>query len=345
MISLVQTPPQRKSFVVPLNTNLEENAYRPRTTPEQLAQQVRGRIMADGKEWSDSKVGPELVSIRDFPEDAHSIQPSFLYAMSDAYSYHRKFSIAPHDLWYVLLTEVARTINAEPNKYASIFTKDPTAKKCIIVHQTEGDDYLPLGSVMDELRSLVPVPVDLFIPKFSTHTLQSETACLAAFADAVKSFYNYMTFCCGIHSLEIRGSETDWELFVDHAISLRTAFRPFDTPLVDYLSKIINRALLISSSLSGDASTEFYQTIFSSERIGSGGELNVDGWFPTEFFMMKGKGPHKIDNYPNTWSVVPFHSLATKTDYITTYGAFHTTTNDQGFIESGYSNFTFRQPK
>ena len=155
-----------------------------------------------------------------FPEGA-ATHTAFMYALSNAYSLHQSISFGPHDLWYVIMTEIARTINANPKQFETLFTRTPGEKQSIIV---EGFDNLDLKAVCAQLRDLVPVNIDVFMPDFSTHTFESKMATMAAFADAVKSYYNYMTLACGIKSLEIRGSVQDWELFYTHLGELSLIF-------------------------------------------------------------------------------------------------------------------------
>lgn len=273
---------------------------------------------------------------------------SFLYALSMAYKFHQKIAIHPHDLWYVMLTEVARMINANPDKYRALFTREAT--KVNIAVPTGSVDELPIELVIEKLREAVPVDVDLFIPEFSTHTDMSRLACLAAFADGVKSYYNYMTFLCGIPEIDIRGTYEDWDLF---SVNLMKIAALFPEEEHEWFTGMAVRAVLIRDSLN-DGATDFYKSIFTQENAGSGGELNVDGWFVREFFRSavdsakgedygkkRGTGGHKIENYPNTWSVVPFINLDTGRRFSDVYGCFLTTQDPDGFRVPSYGRFTF----
>ena len=156
---------------------------------------------------------------------------------------------------------------------------------------------------------------------------------MAAFADAVKSYYSYSTYLCGIKSLEIRGTLEDWQMFNWCIQGLKYALKDF----APWLSKIEARINLIADSVCG-GNTEFYKDIFSSTRIGSGGELLINGWFGTEFFINAGDFP-KIENFPNTWSVVPFKNLDTGRKFLDAYGCFYSTLVD-GFHVPDYGRFT-----
>ena len=261
-----------------------------------------------------------------------NFQDSLVYGLSNAYSLHQSISIAPHDLWYVVLTEIAREVNKRPEDFRKIFTSSET-KIDILVPSVTGS--LPLELIIDKLIALVPVDLNLFIPEFSTYTQMSLAAAMAAFADATKSYYNYMTFCCGIREIEFRGSVEDWMLMVIHAHELQKVFH--GTVLAEFLERVKFRAQSLVGVISGGDS-EVLKTIFTQTRIGSGGELKIDGWFAQDFFLQG--GGHKIENYPNTWSLVPFKCLTTGRRFTDVYGAFHNEIQD-GFRVQNYGRITF----
>lgn len=313
------------SQVFRLNPDLEEGTPYRKETIEDLIQRIHSRMDVKPIGTVSTSLTPDM-----------NIQQSLVYGLSEAYSFHQAISIAPHDLWYVIMTEIAREVNANPATYRTIFTSSDT-KINIMVHS--GPGVLPIESIINELTRLVPVDLNLFIPEFSTYNQMALAATMAAFADATKSYYNYMTFCCGIREIEFRGSIADWQLMVTHAVELQNVFR--STVLETFLVKVAGRAQTIVDVLSG-GDPEVLQSIFSSTRIGSGGELRVDGWFASDFFV-KGGG-HKIENYPNTWSLVPFKDLPTGRKFTDVYGAFHNTI-ENGFRVQNYGRFTFELPK
>jgi hypothetical protein len=308
---------------VDLNPQLEETKPYRITTVDDLGKSIASQLDPKSK---------SLVRNPSIPSGAE-VHGSFLYTLSDAYSLHQSVSFGPHDLWYVLLTEIARMVNATPDEFRTIFTK--SSEKIEILVETGDPTYLPMDRIISELTRLVPVDLSLFLPEFTTHTDQSRVACMAAFADAVKSYYDYSTYLCGIKALEIRGTVNDWEMFGSHVHEVKHIL---GAKVFTWLSNVERRIINIIESLQG-GETEFYKDIFSTTRIGSGGELLVNGWFGTEFFRERGSMP-KIDNYPNTWSLVPFKNIETNRSFTDAFGCFYSTVND-GFRTPQYSNFTF----
>ena len=241
------------------------------------------------------------------------------------------------------MTEIARTINASPSTFETLFTRTPGVKQTIIV---EGFDNLDLTAVCLQLRQLVPVDIDLFLPDFDTHTFESKMATMAAFADAVKSYYSYMTLACGIKSIEIRGGLHDWQLFQTHLNALNKLFHSTFSPFAAWFGRIEARVNNIIEAIQG-GSTEFFQTIFTATRVGSGSEQNVDGWFGREFFFGEEDewkyGGRKLTNFPNTWSIVPFEHINTGQKFSMVQGCFYSEV-ERGFRVPGYGYLTFEMP-
>lgn len=159
---------------------------------------------------------------------------------------------------------------------------------------------------------------------------------MAAFADAVKSFYSYSVMLCGLPKVEIRGTIEDWELFVHSAKEVGKALGEADQ---QWLTPIAARGQMILDSLRGGPS-DFYKDIFTQENYGSGGQQAINGWFAQEFFP-KLKPGALIEGFPNTWSLVPFKSLDTGRTFTDAYGSFMAVPNADGFYVADYGNFTF----
>ncbi len=260
---------------------------------------------------------------------------SFLDVVSDAYNRHESVSIAPQDLWYIVLTEIAAAVNAQPDQYRALFTR--AEGKVQLMVPTDDPTELPLDLIEAKLRQQVPVDMGLFLPEFSTHTAMSRTACVAAFADAAKSYYGYGTFMCGIRAVEFRGSEDDWLMFVERTMDLRQAL----PSLTKWLTKVTDRARQIAELHRG-GDEAFVKDIFRSQNVGSGGELKLNGWLPKEFFREGGGQNPLLKNWPKTWSIVPFKNFDTGREFADVFGCFDVQ-DVGGFQVAGYDRFTFEK--
>lgn len=262
---------------------------------------------------------------------------SFLEVLALGYNRHLSVSIAPHDLWYVVLTEIAAAVNESPDIYRSVFTREK--EKILIAVLSDDPSDLPLDEVERELRQHVPVDMGLFLPEFSTHTERSRLASIAAFADMVKSYYDYATFACGLPAVEFRGSEDDWRMFVDRARDLQKVL----PPLSKWLARVQARTAQIADLFrSGDQA--FVKDIFTAQNIGSGSELLVNGWFAKDFYREGGGRLAKLDNFPKTWSLVPFTNLESGRRFVDLWGCFDVQ-DVGGFQVAGYDRITYEHTR
>ena len=215
-----------------------------------------------------------------------------------------------------------------------MFTRSP--EKIEIIVESGDPSVLPLDLVLSRLKELVPVDMSLFLPDFSTHTDDSRVACMAAFADTCKAYYGFGTLACGLPELEIRGTIDDWSVFVSTLSNLQAAFGNSNSALPRWFARLNQRARQILDSVCGGP-VDFYQSIFTQNNIGSGGEKAVDGWYAKDFFL---KPPRKLDEFPLMWSMVPFHNVESSRRFTDVCGSFYNTQSEAGFRRSGYGRFT-----
>lgn len=284
-----------------------------------------------------------------------AIHESYLKMMSQAYSGHHAIRVAPHDLWYIVLCELAATINANPDAFRDLFTTSDV--KVEISVPTFDPTYLPLDLIMNGLKRLVPSNTELFIPDFSTHTEGSRFACYAAFADAVKSYYSYSTFMCGLPVVEFTGTVEDWELFghnlTEIALLLKPIIDALPTPNIRgdswgeggetgnvtslYFHGVLEQIEKITNMIGGKGNESFVQDIYSDKNVGSGGEKDVTGWI-AKFYVNPTKA---LKNFNPCLSIVPFKNLDTDQDYSVVYGSFWSTLEGDVRVAQ-YGGLTFR---
>lgn len=217
----------------------------------------------------------------DMPYPVSSVSQLF-QATHQAFAAHVPLSLSPEVIWYAICHELAICIKANPKQYARFFTDSPDKKKEILVR----DDSLVYGSldndwlgsinlVRDPLReNISEETLNLFLPKFSTLTPESETAILVAFMDSISSYYEFkwMTMC-GIPSVLLEGEVADWELLVRSTVTLSEIF----TELKGYFNDLLSVLREVVRTVKGEGmSREFWNSIYKYNG-GSGGPY-VTGW-------------------------------------------------------------------
>ena len=278
-------------------------------------------------------------------EDVEGIQSGFLYLLSDAYSNHRKIVLAPHDIWYIILTELTLIIEANVNKCRPLFTRSD--EKVEILIQTDDVTTIHPYEILEKLKLLVPVDIDLFLPQFSTATNRYNLAAAATFAGGLKHYYNYMTFCCGIPEIKITGLREDWELLAHNMKDIcmmldQLGVEVFEKrKIVDWYNDVVNVVAEIIMSLDGSPNFDFMKSIFTQKNVGSGGELNVSGWI-TRVFCAICSSP-KIENFAATWGMLPYKNLETGREFLGVHGAFNRKRDEDGFVYASYDEVLFEK--
>ena len=278
-------------------------------------------------------------------EDTEWLHQGFLGLVSYAYSNHEKLRIGPHDLWFIVMTELAKYVNNNSEQCRPLFTS--AAGKTDIVVQTDDITEIDPVKIIEALGAHVP-PQSLaaFMPKLSTASPEANVAMCAAFADAVQTYYSYMTFLCGIPEIEVTGTEQDWRSCNNSIDQLLELFSSVGAdPVKKYLNSVnfIFSKIYVQVSETDAIDHKFWRGIFTSRNVGSGGELNISGWI-TRLFMRQPEVP-KLENFVSTYASFPYKNLETGREFKATYGAFSQVRTPDGFIEAGYGSFVFEHLK
>jgi hypothetical protein len=266
-------------------------------------------------------------------EGVEDIQTGYMWVLSRAYSQHQKIAIAPHDVWYIVLAELAEIITKNVEACRPIFTKSPD--KIVIDIPTDDFTAINLNLVEEKLRTLIPVDLDIFMPTFSTLTPDARYACLAAFCESASHYYEYMTFACGLPAIQINGTLEDWVLLQSHASKLAITFAA--TPLTGRIGMWMSRVCVAIDNIVAALDTqspERLQDIFTSTRIGSGAQLKIDGWFADIY--SKGLRGCQLDAFPASLSAVPYQNRDTGRKFKGVHGCLMTRRDEAGFVHGSY---------
>jgi hypothetical protein len=248
-----------------------------------------------------------------------------LQSVHQAFAAHVPFSLRPDTVWYFIVHEVAEYVRQNPDRCASLFTDTPEAKQTIAVR----DDSLRYNAPSDWLSAINlfrdPLAakvsdrtMELFLPSFSTSTVEDETALLVALMDAASPYYQFKMYTmCGIPQVRLEGIASDWRKLYEGADRLAVEFgglKGYFTDLLSVLQRITETAELTTRD------EDFWRSIYKQDD-GSGGPF-VNGWF-TAFFAYEqtDKGPkfkehfdwagmryggYQTNEFPSHVSKVPF---------------------------------------
>ena len=277
------------------------------------------------------------------PDIFEGYQYGYLGMLSYAYSHHEKIAFGPHDLWYIVLTELATVIKNNETVCRQLFTRSET--KVNIVVPTDDIASIDISKIVDQLRDLIPIDLNAFIPTLSTYTTNIELAMCAAICDGVQKYYSYMTFMCGIPEIKLTGTETDWLKLERCASDIADLFEFVGLEdVVTYINgvrQIIESIMLTYNDPTSSSNVEFWKSIFTSKNIGSGGELSISGWITKLFY--KKHPTNKLEHFTTNLAIVPFKNAETGREFLSVHGCFEQRRTDDGFLHSGYGSVVFEE--
>jgi len=260
--------------------------------------------------------------------------------LSAAYSSHLKVALAPHDIWIVLISEIAKEVNTNPDKYRALFTKSD--KKEEISVPSGSMTHIPMHTLSQALAKKVQFDSTLLFPEFSTNTEMSIEVIQAMFCDMASPYYSYSMFCCGIPKIKLLGEKKDWE---NLQTSWNKLIKIFETDTLHAYGEKVNVILdkINATFTSPDGNADFWKDIFTQKNVGSGGELTIDGWI-TELFVTKHSFA-KITNFTATHGIVSYTQLQSKKEFCRIYGGFDMKKDNEDFYQIHYSSYVYEKIK
>jgi len=188
---------------------------------------------------------------------------------------HLGIVFTPDILWYSILCEIASLVKENKERYRKYFTG--SNEKVEISVLTDSPTEIPMDKIVLSLKNNIPYlneeHENTFFPTFSTSTTESIHACQVAFADIASPYYDYSMYMCGIPYVDVRGTKDDYCMIMQKLLELG--------PLLTECGSVWYNSLVgfVLSLLNNFESKVFWSEIFSLERCGSGGQVEVTGWW------------------------------------------------------------------
>jgi len=161
----------------------------------------------------------------------------------DAWSNHWNVRTSPEDWWLPIITRVATAIDnqADTDELRKYFRNGKQEKEKISIQcpnfSIYDTDYKTLfGKFASEISKRIEVQgyVSTITSDFSTSTPEQAITSQISIMKSFQKYFEYeMMICgCGIHSLEMCGTEDDWKLLGVKLESLRKLLLPIEEKLV-----------------------------------------------------------------------------------------------------------------
>lgn len=302
------------------------------------------RDVAALKNPADRYSEPDAAVVRGLG-DHQLTQTGFVNVVAEAYSSHHGLVLHPHDIWYVVLSNIAAIVGKNPKGYQGLYTTSDEKQELLVIQDHPTD--INIEALILALDERMPVDISIFLPDLSTATPQAKLAMSAAVLDAAKHFYDYGMFCCGIPFIDLRGTAEDWNSLIASINAINVEITKLDKPqLAQPLSKYLRDAnyviTQIAEAFNSDQS-EFFRGIFTKENVGSGGDLKVTGWICELYHNVK--SGDLIRSFHDTCSSFPYKNVSTGQHFMMYHGAFGSNVVD-GAIEIAYDHVTIEyKPK
>jgi len=275
-----------------------------------------------------------------------SYQMGYVAMLAYAYNWHEKIEFGPHDLWYIVLTELANAIKTNVDICRPMFTA--SNQKVDICIPTDNPADINLDQIINKLKDLFQVDIWMFTPTLTTANDTVKLAMYAALCDGVQEYYSYSTFCCGIPEICVTGTKNDWMTLANCAYNIGVAFKAvgFDAGVkyINAVRNLLEHIVTFTFTFDAQYSSEtvnFWKDIFTLNNIGSGGELEIDGWITTLFFT--DHPINKLENFTSNLSVVPFTNTTTGCNFVTVHGCLARWRTKEGFLRSGYGSIVYEE--
>lgn len=265
--------------------------------------------------------------------------------LSKAYSNHLNVSISPNDIWALVTSQLKEAIKKHPESWRHMFT-DSDEKEEISV-QSSSLESLPTDIISNILREKVKFDASILFPEFSTFKSNYERHLNNLFLDISSPYYSYTMFCCGIRSVKLTGQESDWEKIVEHAHGIFQLFYQdktddlYDAEFDSWKDRTISvLENLLLSFKKPDEMHDWMKDIFTQKNIGSGPELEINGWISSMYYFQP--RIKKIENFSTDLAVVDYKNLTTGKEFTMVSGGLSYATVDSR-IELVYQEFVYEK--
>lgn len=144
---------------------------------------------------------------------------------------------------------------------------------------------------------------------------------------------------CGFPFIKVNGTTDDWKLLKEHWLKLKIQ-SPIWTTTIDKWMNSVNT--VIDDILTNFNDQNFWNSIFSLKKCGSGHQTKALGWI-TNLFVNKPRLEY-VKNFSSHVSNIKYNNIQTEQHYEMNVGLFSSTLVDE-FMEPEFSSIIFNTTK
>lgn len=209
---------------------------------------------------------------------------SFYSAFAKAYNNHMDIILSPDDVWFVIMLQFKKYINANSEQMRHLFVSHNGKKELTVTtwndnEESQWEEFFILMIKAIESNTNEGV-VKHLQADFSTTTIVEKMLSTAVIMDSFKNYFDYGRCipCCGIRNVLFTGTLEDWLKLQDKLDKIKTySIDNFWSKYVDELKPIIKQFI---NTYQGNVDANFWDKVmnFRYGSIGSGSTSYVSGW-------------------------------------------------------------------
>ncbi|KAF9526382.1 hypothetical protein CPB83DRAFT_770368 [Crepidotus variabilis] len=201
-----------------------------------------------------------------------------------AYCQHHHLVLRPDDIWMAILCQFNFYVNANAEKLRSSFVAHE-GKKPLIVKAVGTRYTVDFGNMAKTMTEEIDKNVidkslkDWILPNFSTTTKNDTVICAVLMMSTMKAYFEYsMYLTCGLPSVTLLGTKSDWESLVSRLDKLY-AFGAEPAAFATLLKPILSRFVQAFRNAEVDTpqDLDFWSRICHHHKNSSGPSY-ISGW-------------------------------------------------------------------
>jgi len=243
---------------------------------------------------------------------AEKAESLFLNTVRWCFEKHYGLALRPDTLMWLVLHEIGITVKQNAETYRHLFTTQKDKQNInvrldsVSLNDFDQADQWAVGvRLLNEgLKDKMPSNLmQVLLPDFSTHDINSKTASYVAMLDAASPFYSYtITTCCGIPSIRPLGKGEDY----DHIVTAcETLSNVFSTHLGLYFKHLLPVLKEIANTATGrkQPDPKFWQSIYG--HLGGSGQDDMTGWVTSLVNYIPDRSGQYISKSEDIYNVWP----------------------------------------
>lgn len=323
---------------------------------------IKTKTLDSSKSWIKSLAFDDLPGLSNISKEEpvrKHMHAGLIYYLHYCWAKEYGCVIRPDMLWFTIISEIARAVFDDPDKFADIFTDTPGTKQDVTqqVDNVTDINVILLAKQISNKIQIKELSHLILNTRFNSEVENAHLAVCSAFSQMASPYFNYITFLCGIKSVNVKGSKEEYITLMNSIEELSSIFLNYDSKLSDWLTDVSAILNIFIQKTFNPISTEerkiFFNDMFhysKNNRCGSGHIPNfIQGWIQKFYYRTNSKtsmnSKRNLNQYPTHIMYTPYKNTESNQMFIQLIGLSYSDVvlenNDELIIEPKYSTQKF----